>query len=343
MSGELPGGLAGRYAVAPLTEGDVDELYGLVTADRVALLGFSRVPREIIRILLGATWPATALGVRQHSRLVQFWSGQARPGAESPTAVVVSNPELAEDEAGALEAAGWRYLSGWAGRQVDGALRPELRTERPGRDERGIARLHDRGFVLERVLWVMEAPVDADRTDHRPVPDGLVINAAADARDVFAVMRTGFAGTFGFDDNLSFDAFLASRSSVPGHDPSLWFLATLDGRPVGAMTVCRSAPERSAMQVGELAVLPEERRRGVATAMLRQAFEATRAAGMRLLYLFADSESQDHAPALYESTGFEVVQSVVQLVAPLPLRELREMRETNPNDPRPDPGIRSRA
>ena len=37
---------------------------------------------------------------------------------------------------------------------------------------------------------------------------------------------------------------------------------------------------------------------------------------MRLLYLFADSESND-APHLYAGVGFEVVQSTLQLVRPL--------------------------
>lgn len=324
MSSGLSVALSGRYAVAPLTAHDLDEAFELVTADRVAVLGFSRVPREIVRMLLSVSWPATTIGVRQDGRLVQLWNGQARPGTESPTAVVVSDPRLAEDEVEELEAAGWGYLSEWADRQARGPLwtelRAELRTERPGRDERGIARLSGRGFVQERVLWVMEAGVEEDRTALRPRPAGLALHGDADPRDVYAVMHAGFAGTFGFGDP-SFDAFLASRSSVPGHDPSLWFLATVDGRPVGAMVVCRAAPERSAMQVGELAVLPGERRRGVATAMLRQAFEVTRAAGMRLLYLFADSESADDAPTLYRSVGFEVVQSTVQLVAPLPLTE----------------------
>jgi len=38
---------------------------------------------------------------------------------------------------------------------------------------------------------------------------------------------------------------------------------------------------------------------------------------MRLLYLFADSESNDAAPHLYAGVGFEVVQSTLQLVRPL--------------------------
>ena len=171
------------------------------------------------------------------------------------------------------------------------------------------------------MLWVMEAAVEAERVDRPRGPAGLVIHGAADPHDVYAVMRAGFAGAWGFEET-SFDAFLTSRSSVPGHDPSLWFLASVDGRPAGAMTVFPAAPERSAMQLGELAVLPGERRHGVATALVHQAFEVTRAAGMRLLYLFADSDSADDAPGLYRSSGFEVVQSTVLLVAPLPLPEM---------------------
>jgi hypothetical protein len=34
---------------------------------------------------------------------------------------------------------------------------------------------------------------------------------------------------------------------------------------------------------------------------------------MRLLYLFVDSESEDEAPTLYVSVGFEVVQATAHL------------------------------
>lgn len=250
-------------------------------------------------------------------------SGTARPdpGAPSPNAGVVTDPRLDPSTAEELEAAGWRYLSEWAEQQVGSTLRPELRTERPGRDQRGLTLLGECGFLQERVLWVMEAAVAAERVDARPGPAGLVIHPAADPRDVYAVMRDGFAGAWGFEA-MTFEAFLTSRSGAPGHDPALWFLATVDGRAVGAMTVFPAAPERSAMQLGELAVMPAERRRGVATALLHHAFDVTRAAGLRVLYLFADSDSADDAPGLYRSVGFEVVQSSVLLVAPLPLRHL---------------------
>jgi ribosomal protein S18 acetylase RimI-like enzyme len=331
--------LSRRYEIEPLGEESLDEVYELITANRRALNGFSRFPRAIVPKLLVAPWPTVSLGVRHDGDLVQFWNGAARPEVESPYASVVSHPRLAQDDADELEAAGWRYLSEWAARNLGDAFRSELRTERPGRDERGLAQLRARGFVEVRVFWVMEAAVDGERVGSRPPPPGLVIHGGADPHDVFAVMHDGFAGAFGFPD-MSFDVFLTSRSSAPGHDPSLWFLATVDGRPAGAMTLFPAAPERSAMQLGELAVLPEERRRGVATALLHHAFQVTRDARMRLLYLFADSESGDDAPALYQSVGFEVVQSTVLMVAPLPLSE------AEPGDlgePRPDRGIRSRA
>ncbi len=314
---ELPGRLATRFDVVALSGDDVDEVFALVTADRVAVLGTSRVAREMVRLRLTSPFPSTHIGVRTRGRLVQVWDAVQYPGEPGPFADVYTYPGLvpSSDEE-ALEAAGWRHLVRWSTGAVDDPVTAQLRTARPTLDLAGRDRLSRLGFVEDRVLWVMEAATEAERGLDRTPPAGLAIHAGADPRAVHEIFMTGFAGTYGFVE-LSYDDFVASRGGMPGYDPSLWFLATVDGRPIGAMTVTRAAPERSAMHVSELAVLPGHRCRGVATALLHAAFEATRRDGMRLLYLFADSESEDDAPTLYASVGFETVQATTQLVRPL--------------------------
>ena len=75
------------------------------------------------------------------------------------------------------------------------------------------------------------------------------------------------------------------------------------------------------MLVSELAVLAPFRGRGIGTALLHRAFDTARADGMRLLYLFVDSESDSDAPTLYASVGFEVVQGTQQLVRAVDSRQ----------------------
>jgi GNAT superfamily N-acetyltransferase len=314
---ELPGHLATTFDLVALSGEDVDEVFALLTADRVAVLGTSRLPRDMVRLRLTSPFPSTHVGVRTHGRLVQIWDAVLYPGEPGPLAEVDTHPGLVTlSDQEALEAAGWQHLVRWTTGAVADPVTAQLRTARPTLDLTGRDRLSRLGFVEDRVLWVMEAAADAERGRGTRPPPGLAIHPGADPRAVHEIFMTGFAGTYGFVE-LSYDDFVASRSRIPGYDPALWFLATVDGRLVGAMTVTRAAPERSAMHVSELAVLPEHRLRGVATALLHAAFEATRRDGMRLLYLFADSESEDEAPTLYASVGFETVQATTQLVRPL--------------------------
>jgi GNAT superfamily N-acetyltransferase len=262
-------------------------------------------------------WPAMTLGVRTEGRLVQVWYAEWSPGTPAPFCSVTTHPDLFADAAvDPLETAAWRRIGRWASQQVPDPSGAELHTGRPLSDGPGCERLRRQGFVDRRVLWVMETPVDAERPARRPPPDGLQVRGAADPRAVHAVFMTGFVGTYDHVD-LSFDDFMSSRTTLPGYEPALWFVANLHGRAVGAMTMTRAAPERDAMHVSELAVLPDARGRGVATTLLHSAFATTRAEGMRLLYLFVDSESEDDAPTLYASVGFEVVQATLQLAHPL--------------------------
>lgn len=317
---QLPGTLARRFDVVPLTEGDLEEVFTLHTADRTAVLGFSRVSREQIRPMLDSRWSGVRFGVRSEEGLVQSWLAARLPGAGSPIGTVTSNPDLVHGrDIEDLESAGWRCLVRWASSQAADPDTAQLRTQRPVLDVSGRERLRREGFSDERTLWVMEASVDAERGGPPPSLEGLLVHGAANPRTVYDVFMPGFAGTFGFLP-MSFDEFLDSRSAAPGNDPSLWFQATVDGRPVGAMTLALAAPERRAMLVSELAVLPTARGHGIATALLHRAFEAARAHGMRLLYLFVDSENEEAAPTLYASVGFEIVQATQQLVRPLPLR-----------------------
>ncbi|HEY8307733.1 MAG TPA: GNAT family N-acetyltransferase [Lapillicoccus sp.] len=314
---ELPDGLAARFALSPLAGDDLDEVFALATADRVSVLGTSRLARELVELRLTSPFPSTHLGVRTNGRLVQVWDAVLYPGDPEPFCEVNTDPGLGTPpDRDALEAAGWRHIVRWATTVTDDPASGRVRTSLPTLDLARRERLSRLGFVEERVMWVMEAASDAERgTGRTPLPE-LEIHAGADPRAVHAIFMSGFAGTYGFIE-LSYDDFVASRSRLPGHDPALWYLATVAGRPAGAMTVTRAAPERSAMQVSELAVLPELRGRGIAGALLHAAFETTRRDGMRLLYLFADSESHDDAPTLYASVGFETVQATSMLTRPL--------------------------
>lgn len=84
------------------------------------------------------------------------------------------------------------------------------------------------------------------------------------------------------------------------HPQSVLLLASLGGRPAGYAAFRHAAGEAELLR---LAVRPEERRRGVAQALVREGFERLCDEGVQVCFL---EVRQDNAPAiaLYERLGF---------------------------------------
>jgi ribosomal protein S18 acetylase RimI-like enzyme len=85
--------------------------------------------------------------------------------------------------------------------------------------------------------------------------------------------------------------------------PALTFLVRHEGRVVAASVNYRSGDEG---WVGMLGVRRAWRRRGLATALLLESFEAFRDAGCNRACLGVDSENADDAPRIYEGVGMSV-------------------------------------
>ncbi len=103
---------------------------------------------------------------------------------------------------------------------------------------------------------------------------------------------------------LRHDVFVGEQRVPPeleldGHDDEAAHLvAVQDGR---VLATARLLPRGGTLLLGRLAVAPEARRRGLATALLRTAEEHARAQGARAIVLSA----QTYARALYEAAGYE--------------------------------------
>ncbi|MFG2571793.1 GNAT family N-acetyltransferase [Streptomyces sp. NPDC048481] len=92
------------------------------------------------------------------------------------------------------------------------------------------------------------------------------------------------------------------------HAPGDYLVAELDGRLVGYLRLVPPTPlacNAHVRQIQGLAVLDEARGRGVARALLREAFEETRRQGARRLTLRVLGHNTP-ARRLYESEGFTV-------------------------------------
>jgi mycothiol synthase len=206
-------------------------------------------------------------------------------------------------------------VTGWLVNAILGDV--EDRARRDGRTsvrlEAGAYRAHtDRagelvalGFSHERTFFRMARPVDPDEQFAAP-PAGIRIRPGGDTEDdrrvAHQILETAFADHFNHHAR-TFDEWWTDQRGHAGVDLAHWRLAELDGVPVGACTVTDRYLEHNDGYVGSLGVLREGRGRGVAKALLAEAFAFYRDAGRSRVLLHVDADSPTGATRLYESVG----------------------------------------
>jgi mycothiol synthase len=165
--------------------------------------------------------------------------------------------------------------------------------------------LRARGLRPIRHFWHMQIDL-AGPVPPGAMPPGIEIAGIDPDRDLgamHAVLADAFLGEFG-DHQQPFDQWAEEQVRSPSYDPTLWLLARERGRPVGALTA--SAGE-DAGWVDMLGVAAPERGRGIGGALLRHAFAAFSARGLRRVRLNVDTENPTGATAVYERAGMRVV------------------------------------
>jgi len=162
------------------------------------------------------------------------------------------------------------------------------------------ALLREAGFEHARTVWRMARSIAGEL----PVPvwpAGVTLrpfDRDRDAREVWQVVMTSFAGTFG-----SHPRPFAEWSTLvldQGYDVSC---AVADGGLVGVAT---TSVRQGDGHVGQLAVLPDHRGRGLGLALLQECFRRDAAAGLPATTLTVDGENA-LARRLYDKAGMSVV------------------------------------
>jgi ribosomal protein S18 acetylase RimI-like enzyme len=96
---------------------------------------------------------------------------------------------------------------------------------------------------------------------------------------------------------------IVGHQSQGRYDPERWWLATLEGRPVGVMMLME-LPETGDWDVSYMGVVPERRQQGFAREMLLRALFEARAADVFNVTLSVDGRNRP-AWNLYRGVGFE--------------------------------------
>ena len=154
-------------------------------------------------------------------------------------------------------------------------------------------------FELARHHFQMQKMLQNDS----PVPDwldGILVRVAVPGQDDHAIhelVQTAFdwAGR----ERQPFDEWRSFLMREDLFDPEIWFLAIADGDIVG---VCLGVEYPGEGWVRQLAVATEWRRRGLGTALLRQAFLVFRQRGLAKVGLAVDS-ANSKALRFYEDLG----------------------------------------
>ena len=128
-------------------------------------------------------------------------------------------------------------------------------------------------------------------------------SAAPDAVSVRA-MRAGDVSEVVYIENRSFHVPWRERTfkSLLRQPHAALFVAEMAGRVAGYAAVWFVADEA---ELGDLAVHPDFRRRGIGSLLLDRALEEARGRAIRVLYLEVRAGNED-ARRLYERSGFEV-------------------------------------
>jgi ribosomal protein S18 acetylase RimI-like enzyme len=100
------------------------------------------------------------------------------------------------------------------------------------------------------------------------------------------------------------DEVIAGHKAQGRHDPSRWFLALADGRPLGVLLLAEMA-DSSVWDLTYLGVIAEERGKGFGRELARKAIVTAQRAGVPELTLAVDVRNRP-ALTLYHDVGFEV-------------------------------------
>ena len=111
-----------------------------------------------------------------------------------------------------------------------------------------------------------------------------------------------------------FDVWASQTIAYPSFAPRLSRVA-IDGDELVGTLLAYDVPDADEVWIGQVATAASHRRRGIATAMLREVFGAARDAGRARCGLSTDSETG--ARALYERSGMRVVRTYVRFAKKL--------------------------
>jgi len=164
------------------------------------------------------------------------------------------------------------------------------------------------GMGLIRQYWTMEIDLHADLVPP-DLPQDVTIRTLRypeESREMYRLQDVAFADHYGHIDDpdmKNYDGW-AHRFTTRWFDPTLWFIAEVNGEYAG-FSWCHAgtAEDPHLGYVETLGVLPAFRRRGLATLLLHHCFRELYGRGMHKVELEVDATNITGATRVYERVG----------------------------------------
>lgn len=330
---------AGFRARRP-TEADLGplvELYNAVAQQR----NLARVTEaDLLAHRSGPTWWTDALVLERDDGLLAAYAHFSEATTHGPEVVTwidgrVDPRATGHGLATFLLARGERRA--WViGQQARPDARVTLCTSNDNGNDRARALYERLGFTAIRHRLAMRIDLEQPR-GASPKGWGLTVRAfhLDDAHALWQTMQAGFADHHDFAPTSYEDWRWVLIDRHDDFDPGLWFVAEADGEIVGGILCQVGVPDDPAMGlVRDLAVVPGWRRRGAANALLRAAFGAFSARGLRSAGLDVDDVTLHGALRLYERAGMaparriDIYEKLVRQTGGVPATGSRPERST---------------
>jgi mycothiol synthase len=170
-----------------------------------------------------------------------------------------------------------------------------------------------RGYEVIRHSYRMEVELQ-DLPAASPPPERVVLRPMRNGEEeqVYEVHEQSFEDAW-MHTREPFEQWQHWFVKDPSFDPSLWFVAEVDGEIAG-VAICNTRGNEGAVGwVRVLGVLRSHRRRGIGEALLRHAFAEFARRGFERVGLGVDASSPTRAVALYERAGMRVARTSLQL------------------------------
>ena len=290
---ELPAGLTAR----PLTMADARAVYEVMAAEEQADLGSVEIEEaDIVSDWQRPSFDVSAgtVGVFDDDRLVAY--AEVSDGWRGDAAV---HPDHRGLGIGSALAAWTNDTARRQGSDIVGMPVPQ--------GSPGDRLLESLGWFVRWTSWVLQLP-EGQEIAAQPLPGGYSIRTADEGhhRVVHDVIEDAFL-EWSERDRQSHEDFLATTVRRPGFEPwQLRMVLDPEGAPVGA---CLVQLAESTAFVSRLAVRRDQRGRGLARALLADAFANAREHGAARSELSTDSRTG--ALGLYERVGMVVTSTWV--------------------------------